>query len=272
MIKYIILGIIFSHNFARSQEIDSTAQNVEAENIIKRLDLLSSRGCLFVGYGANPTPEEIDNLNTLNSLSLLSPEKLKVLLNSANPYTKVYAFNTICIHYPKSLVDEDLRILNDTNKLFFCMGETAVDAGITVGLMATESYSQIELRNDLDLKRIQIEKIINEFIVEYAQFPESYKSIEFTDYIIHSVVDSKTLDDRKETESYEIKHVYQIKNKAGEIQEFSHYFILTHDLSINIIEFSRSKKIWVNPPELSNWFDLIGRKLSKKDLKKLQLA
>lgn len=263
--------MIFSLTVARSQETDSTTQNIESESIIKRLSLLSSRGCLFTGHGANPTPEEIDNLNTLTSLSQLSQEKLKFLLKSVNPYTKVYAFNTICLHHPKSLVEEDLIILKDTNKLLFCMGDTAIDAGITVSAMATESYSQIELRNDLSIKKTEIEKIISEFILEYAQFPESYESIEFMDYITHSIVDSETLNSRKNSESYEIKHKYRIKDKNGKLQEFSHFFILDHDFSINIIEQSRSEKMWVNPPELQFWLELIGRNLSNKELKRLQL-
>jgi hypothetical protein len=272
MIRYIMISLIFSITIARSQENDTTKHSEVNENIINQLNSLSLRGCLFGGHGANPTQEEINDLNTLTSLSLLSQSDLKLLLKSTNPYTKVYVFNAICLHHPNSLIEDDLKILKDTSKLLFCLGDTAIDAGITVGAMATESYGQIESRIDWKITKKEIEKIIKEFILQYAQFPESYESIDFKDYIIHSTVDSKGTDKPQNGESYEITHRYRIKDKNGELREFSHFFILTNDLSINIIEFPRSKNLWVSPPELEIWLELVGRELSKKELKNLQLA
>jgi hypothetical protein len=271
MFKYILIGLLFIHSFGRTQGKDSPNASVNKEAVIKKIISLSSKECLFWGHGADPTDEEIENLNTITNLSLLSFEDLKPLLNATNPYTKIYGFNAICQNYPDSLNEDNLNILRDSTKVFYCMRYTIVDVGLTISSITKESYNQITVRKSQAIKKQEIEKKIKEFILEYAEFPDSYKPIEFKDFILSSTFDPINNITRENSEGYEILHTYRIKDKQGKETKFSHYFILEYDFSINIIESTRTDITWVSNPEIELWLEVIGRKLTRKDLTKLKL-
>ncbi len=109
-----------------------------------------------------------------------------------------------------------------------------------------------------------VETGVSDWIKNHAQYPDSYKSISFSEF---SQSVSKRHDEKIPAyEKYVIKHTHKILDKDSNLVTFSGYFILENDFDVNIIEIERSNSIGgAFPPQTQVWTEQFGRHLNAQD-------
>jgi hypothetical protein len=126
-----------------------------------------------------------------------------------------------------------------------------------------------EEQKELEETYMKVENGVSDWIQNHAKYPDSYKSISFSEF-------SESASKRHDTkipgsEKYVIKHTHEILDRDSNLVTFSGYFILENDFDINIIEKERSNSIGgAFPPQTEVWINQFGRKLNTQDSLELE--
>jgi len=240
-----IILFISIQKFAIAQEKNNT------KIILDSLEILKKAGGYVDGYNNPPTPEEIRFYNITQMFYNLQYPELKKLMIDKNPISRTYGFSVITKKYFDSLSKNDLNILDDTTPLPMYLRGEIINGYFTIGRYCTMAYnSTLSDRSEMNKKQT-IVAAVELFIKNNAQFPNTYKPVEFLKYS-WSEGDNKTM--------YEIQHHYKLKNKEGKIVEASNFFIFNQNFEINIIEKVRSNIISVSEPDIKEWLEEFGNK------------
>lgn len=120
-----------------------------------------------------------------------------------------------------------------------------------------------EEQKQLIVRQTKCENTVSDYIKKHAQFPESYESLAFSDYMeMHGDRNGVWIPD---SEDYVIFHKHKLKDLNGEMKIFSGYFHLTYDYEVDIIETKKSDKISAWPPETKIWTSQFGKPLNAQD-------
>lgn len=189
--------------------------------------------------------------------------ELRCLLESNDKAYMFYGYVYAAMSNYDSLGNNYSFLLTDTSSVQYNAAEGLVDTKETMGKLLQLMREEETERQENWKKRPAIEKIVADFIKEYASHPDTYKGISFPFFSM--------ADDREKLTEFKIHHTYEIKNNRGELVSVTSAFVLTPELHINIIaqdstSFSRSY-----PPMLTNWLTSYGRPLGHEDSVRLRL-
>lgn len=250
---------------------DSTATPLTQNQIIDTINTLED-GCILMGWLSDEelTPHIERELSIMQLFYELEEVNIKKLLSSKNGKIRFYAFGACCYKYPHIAGNPNLEIYQDSSDFIICTPKGDEKAGISIATIAKDIFQSSKHSNALLNKENEVKEAIQQFIIDYSAYPETYKSINFNEYSFGETVNE---DGRVEnSENFEIRHVYSIRNKNGEIVELSHYFKLNYALELLIIEEELTGIYNELPREkLNSWIEQYGRELSNAESNALKL-
>ena len=117
-----------------------------------------------------------------------------------------------------------------------------------IAIVTACSPSQEELHNE------RAKSIVKAWITLNADYPQSYKPIEFTNINLVNNYTNDTV--------YRLTHKYQLKDRNGKNGEFKHFFVTKND-SISIITKLENNFTEAIPPSTFFWSNKFGEKFKK---------
>jgi hypothetical protein len=247
--KKIIL-LLFSLVFTSYINKTFAQDNLNTKHILDSLNVLIKTKGFVEGYTNSPSEEEIRLKNIYYLLFGLPYIEAKKLTTDTNELVRIYAFNVISNIYFDSLNRKDLLIFKDKTKiLFYAKGQT-YDVDLTVGTFCKMMYNQTIENKKIDSYMEKVRQEIIKFIEKNSKYSESYVSIDFSEY-------SQSESGNGKNKYYEIKHVFSMKQKNGDLIETRFYFTLNKNFDIIKIEKEKTSII-TDPPNLDIWTDIFG--------------
>lgn len=241
-IAVIVLAIASPMTFAQSKPSNKA--------ILDSLEVLKKVGGFVDGYTNPPTAEEMRYRNITLMLFSLPFSETKKLLNDKNKFARCYGFAVSTKRYFGSLTKADLEIFKDTSSLPLYTQRGIIDAGITLGQYCEMAYASTIEEKRTEAKQPDVIAAIKFFIKNNAKFPASYEPLDFKDF---------TWGGSDNDITYEIKHLYKIKQNDETVVNVQDYFILDKDFKIVLIETKRSNTIKVDPPKINDWIKTFGK-------------
>jgi hypothetical protein len=230
---------------------NSIAQSTQNINtVLDSLEVLKGADGFIFGFANPPTPEETRYYNITRMLFSLPFSETRKLMIDGNKFARAYGFTVASEKYFDSLTKSDKRIFKDTAKFSFYSQRGVIDSIITVGQYCKMVYASAIEHHKNQAKYFKINSSIHSYIKENAMFPDSYESNEFLNYTFGEWEDKK---------SYEVLHIYMIKDKTGKIDIVQHYFILDKYFKVVIIERIRSNTISTDRPLTIEWLKAYGK-------------
>jgi hypothetical protein len=220
------------------------------QSILDSLEILKNVGGFIDGHSYPPTVEETRYNNIVMMLFWLSFSETKKLLSDKNKFTRCYGFLVSTKIHFDSLTNADLEVFKDTSSLPLYTQRGIIDVGITLGKYCEMAYYSTVKEQETKAKQPVVIAAIKSFIKDYAKFPKSYEPINFEDFTWMGSDNDIT---------FEIKHLYKIKQNDGKSVSIQDFFILDKDLKIMLIETIRSRTIKVDPPRIDEWLKVYGR-------------
>jgi hypothetical protein len=235
-------------------------------------ETLSECNCMIMGMRGELNEKE-EKLASRGQALIFGREynDLDSLYKNGNDIIQLYAFGGICMTYPDSLKERHLKILNKEGEINIYQQGTDEFPKMPISKVAGKMYKVVAKNKKEKEAQVQAERKIKEFISEYCMFPESYEPINFSDYHVYSTHNGSSLSKIENSEIPSVKHTFKIKNKEGELAEYSARFKLDNELNIMLIEGEESGTVSCSPPRLDWWFERFGRELTDIDKTKLGL-
>jgi hypothetical protein len=158
-------------------------------------------------------------------------------------------------YYFKYFGFETLKNSRMKNRTSLCL----IGFILTISSCFTPKYAKTSAKEEN-----RMNAIISDWIMNFACYPESYKSVSFEKMcgLLH-IVDGKNYpEDRK----YAIKHTFTLLNKDKVLCTTSCTFVLEYDYSINMVSFKDIVPYGgAFPPDINSWLSKFGRQLTQND-------
>jgi hypothetical protein len=260
----IVLVSIASLSFLTNQkELYYQIDNDPCQAILDSARVAAENGQFTIQSQGRAVNEE-----RFNSVSIWMEHRpyseFKCLLRSEDRLYRMFGYLNSCQSYLDS-VDRDYSfILEDTTSLLVITPDGVQDAHITIGAFLKIVHDQAVRDNANFAKRPLMESKVNAFIKKYAKYPSSYGRKSFPFFSIGN-------ETGQEVTEYRLRHLYNIENIKGKKVEVMSEFVFDPELNIQIIARDSTNLYKVSSPEVSEWFNEFGRKLSKKDSIELKL-
>lgn len=268
MFKSILLNLLLlATSYAFNQE--AAISKEKKQQILNDIDSLISEDCLFFGHGPEPTDEEKRIVKVLEDFQLLEVEDLIQLQDSENKYVRVIAFGILALKAPEKASDTTLAMYSDTSTVWACTPKGPIKSPFTVRDIALKTLEEAFQRKKEFEKDSNVTKAIEVYIQKYAKYPETYRSISFSDFTVRKTIGTGN-PNRDKITGYTIRHKYSLKDKSENTFEIEHYFKLNEKFDITMIEEELSGTHFEMPPvTLSDWSEKFGRKLKKNEIEEI---
>lgn len=271
--KFITTILLIGIGFFSYGQSDSAMINFQRSLPIQDItETLSECNCMIMGMRGELNEKEA-KLASRGQALIFGREfnELDSLYNHGNNIIQLYAFGGICMTYPDSLTESHLKILSKEGEISIYQQGTDEFPKMPISKVAGQMYKVVAKNEKEKETQLLVEKKIIEFIKEYSLYPDTYESIGFQDYHVYSTHNGSSLEKIENSEIPSVKHLFKIKNKDGELAEYSARFKLDNELNIMLIEEEESNTVSCSPPRLEWWLENFGRELTEKDKSKLGL-
>jgi hypothetical protein len=266
-------------SFGQSDSVmENHHQNLSIQDIV---ETLSECNCMIMGMGVELTEKEKKYISRGQAIFFGRKfGELDSLYENGNNIIQLYAFGGICLSYPDSLSEKHLEILKNPDTVNIYVQGADQFPIVPISEIATGMHKAVEVIKKQKETKLIVEERVSDFIRKYSSNPNSYESIDFLDYRVHSYNSSKKslvegleglggsseIDDSK---VHSIKHSYRINNNDGKLEIYSVRFKLDNNFNLMIIEEKESNITSSNPPRLDWWLKTFGRELSEEERSKL---
>lgn len=230
------------------------------------VDSVSKHRYIIVSWDGTPNAEISRYSKHIKYFLQLEYRVLDSLYDIKSGVLQFYAFAAICRNFPEKVSRKHERLFRSKSEIMALTGTDTKPKLLPVKDVADMTYENAQEK--LKLKK-QTENAIQSFILDYAKFPESYKSISFDRFHLLTTIDPKTAKTDEKTKMYVIGHHYQLKDSLGVVVECFNTFKLNSEFMINVIEAEESDTYSSFPPRINEWLKLYGRNLTEDDKKKI---